>query len=66
MGGSAEIYVLMPLRNAERNALIEILFGEALGRGIHYANQFVIFAVFFVEQRSRMLGVESWKQLPIA
>src|ERR1700675_4978700 len=32
----AEIHVLMPLRDAERNALVQVVFREVLGGGIHH------------------------------
>ena len=41
------------------NALVELIFAEALGRGVHDADQLVVFAVFFVEQRGRVLGIEA-------
>src|SRR5579863_3064288 len=46
----AEIHVLVPLRNAERNARVELLFAHALGRGVHDTNQFVVVAMFFIKQ----------------
>ena len=51
--------MLMPLRHAQRDALVQFIFGEALGRGVHHADEFVVVAVLFIEQRSRMLGIES-------
>ena len=57
-GRAAEIHVLMPLRDAQGNALVQIVFGETLGSRVHHAHELVAVAVFFVEQRSRMLGVE--------
>src|SRR5271170_137573 len=38
-GRLAVIHMLMPLRDAERNALVQILFGETLGSGIHHAHK---------------------------
>ena len=56
--------MLVPLRDAERNALVELIFAEALGRGVHHANQFVVVAMFFIEQRRGMLGIEIESALP--
>src|ERR1700734_3103336 len=55
----AEVHVLMPLRDAERNALVELIFGETLGRGVHYADQLVVVAVFLIEQGRGMFGIET-------
>src|SRR4029077_320212 len=55
----AEVHVLVPLRDAEWNALVQLILAEALGRGVHYANQFVIVAMLFIEQRRRMFGIET-------
>src|SRR3974390_1070868 len=57
-GGRAEIHVLMPLRDAERNALVEIIFGKTFRCGIHDADEGVTVTVFLVKQRRRMLRVE--------
>src|SRR5450432_907139 len=54
----AEVYVLVPLRHAEWDAFVELLFAEALGRCVHHADEFVVVAVLFVEQRCGMLGIE--------
>src|ERR1700751_6416712 len=54
----AEIYMLVPLRHAQRNALVELIFAETLGRGIHHSDQFVIVAMFLVEQRGGMFRIE--------
>ena len=56
---NAEIHVLMPLRHAKRDALVELIFREPLGRGIHHADELVVLAVLFVEQRRRMVGIET-------
>jgi len=55
----AEINVLVPLCNAQRNAFVELIFGEALGRCVHYSDQFVIVTVLFIQQRRRMIGIET-------
>ena len=49
----------MPLRDAQRNALVEFVFVKALGRGVHHADQLVVVAVLFVEQRRGMLGIKT-------
>src|SRR5579863_181272 len=54
-----EIHVLVPLGDAEWNALVEFILPEPLGRSVHYANQFVIVPVLFVEQRGGMFGIEA-------
>src|ERR1700676_1605770 len=54
-----EIHVLVPLRHAERDALVELIFGKTLGRRVHHADELVVVAVFFVEQGRGMLWVES-------
>src|SRR5882672_10069677 len=48
--GCAEIYMLVPLRDAQRNALIEVVFRQTLGCRVHHANQLVAVAFFFVQQ----------------
>src|ERR1700727_2599755 len=58
-GSGAEIYVLVPLRDAERNASVEVFFGKALGRGVHCADEFVIVTVLFIEQRGGVFGIEA-------
>src|SRR5580658_4289809 len=58
-GCCTEIHVLMPLRNAERNALVQFILAETLGRGVHHANQFVIVTMLLIEQRGRMLGIKT-------
>src|SRR5260370_8306232 len=39
LGSGAEIHVLMPLRDAERNALVQVVFLEVLGGGILHARE---------------------------
>src|SRR5580700_10293213 len=58
-GRGAEIHVLVPLRDAERDALIEFVFAHALGSGVHYTDQFVVIVVLFIKQRRRVLGIET-------
>lgn len=55
-GSKAEIDVFVPAGDAERDALIELIFGEALGRGVHDADELVAAADFFVEERSGARG----------
>src|SRR5690349_8046599 len=52
--GHTKIHMLVPLRHAEWNALVQVVFAEALGSGIHRADQRVVVAVFFIEQGSGM------------
>ena len=47
---NAQVHMRMPLGNAQRDALIELLFGKNLGRGIHHADQLVAIAMLFVQQ----------------
>jgi len=44
--GAAEIHVLMPLRDAQRNAPIQIVFGESSRSRIHHADEAIAVAVF--------------------
>lgn len=46
----AEIDVLVPAGDAQRNALVELIFGIVLGRGVHGADELVAVADFFVEE----------------
>jgi len=48
--GRAEIHVLMPLRDAQRNAPIQIVFGESSRSRIHHADEAIAVAVFLIEQ----------------
>src|SRR5207302_9495899 len=52
----AEIHVPMPLRDAERNTLVQVVFGETLGSRVHHTRQPVVVAMSLVEQRLRMVG----------
>src|ERR1700688_3878128 len=54
-----EIHMLVPLRDAKRNAFVQLIFTETLGGSVHGANQFIVVAAFFVQQRGRVLGVET-------
>src|ERR1700676_538592 len=58
-GRGAEIHMLMPLCNAEGNALVELIFSHALGRGLHHADKLVVVAMFFIQQRGWMPGIET-------
>jgi hypothetical protein len=40
----------MPLRDAQRNALVKIIPGRFLGRGVHHPNQLVVNALLLVKQ----------------
>ena len=51
-GRHAEVRVQMPGRYAQRDALVELLFGGALGHGVHRAHQFVARRSFLVQQGS--------------
>ena len=51
--------MLVPLSHAERNAFVQLIFGEALWRGVHHADKFVIVTVFLVAKRSWVLRMES-------
>ena len=48
----------MPHGNAQRNAGVELLFGGALGHGVHGADEFVAVGSFLVEQGSRARCIE--------
>src|SRR5579872_3598922 len=60
----AEIHMLVPLRDAQRNSLVEFVFGKALRRGVHDADEFVIVAMLFIKKRGGMLGVEGGSGFP--
>lgn len=62
-GRSTEVHVLVPLRNPEWNALVELLFRQTLGRGIHHADQLVVVALLCIEQGRGVLGIETEKKL---
>jgi len=57
--GHAEIGVQVPHGNAKRNASVELIFGGALGHGVHGADEFIAGGGFFVEKGSGARGVES-------
>src|SRR3984893_14310451 len=48
----AHVDMGVPLRDAQRNSLIEFIPVGVLGRGVHHADQLVIVPVLLVEQRS--------------
>ncbi len=48
----------MPASDAQRNAGVELVFGEAARSGIHGANELVAVADFFVKKRSGASGIE--------
>jgi hypothetical protein len=54
----AEIGVEVPHGDAERDAGVELIFGGALGHGVHGADEFVAGGGFFVEKRSGARGIE--------
>ena len=64
-GRLAHIHMLVPLRHAERDALIELLLTKAYWRGVHGADQLVIVSMLFIEKR-RWLGGSKRKASPIA
>src|SRR5260370_3020169 len=51
LGSGAQIHLLMPLLDAERNALVQLVFRPVLGGGIHHARQPVVIATLLIEQR---------------
>src|SRR5947199_9723477 len=53
----------MPLRNAERNPLIEFIPVGIFWRRVHDADQLVFIASFFVEKRGRMFRIEAHPRL---
>src|ERR1700688_3487568 len=53
----AEIHMLVPLRDAKRNAFVQLIFSETLGGSVHGANQFIVIAAFFVQPRGWVVGV---------
>ena len=46
----AEIDMFMPAGDAEREALVDLVFGVALGRGVHGADELVAIADFFIAE----------------
>jgi len=57
--GHAEIGVQMPHGDAERDAGVELVFGGALGHGVHGADELIASGGLFVEKRSGASGIES-------
>jgi hypothetical protein len=55
----AHVHVLLPLGYAKGNALVELLLAEADGRSVHGADQRVIAAMFFIQERGRLGGIEA-------
>src|SRR5882672_7985570 len=64
LGRHAEIRVQMPHGDAQRNAGVELLFGRALGHGVHGADELVAIGSFLVKQgsRARRIERESFKE----
>src|SRR6059036_424099 len=56
--GGIEIRVQMPHGHAQRNAGVKLLFGGALGHGVHGADEFIAVGSFFVEQGGRARSIE--------
>jgi hypothetical protein len=54
----AEIHVFVPASDTERDALVELIVGVALGRGVHGADELVAVADFFIKKRSGARGIE--------
>ncbi len=54
----AEIGVQMPHSDAKRDAGVELVFGGALGHGVHGADKFVASCSFSVEQGSGACGIK--------
>src|SRR5579862_4344403 len=46
----AKVNMLVPLREAQGNSRVELIFGQALGSGVHNADEFVILSMLFIEQ----------------
>src|SRR5215468_163966 len=55
----AEVHMLVPLGDAQRNTLIELILTKALRSRVHHPNQLVALALLLVQQRRRMLGIET-------
>ena len=58
LGRHTEIRVQMPHGDAQRNAGVELLFGGALGHGVHGADEFIAVRSFLIEQGSRARSIE--------
>ena len=54
----AEICVQVPHGDAKRDAGVQLVFGGALGHGVHRADKLITGGGFFVEQGSRARGIE--------
>src|SRR5690348_7773839 len=54
----AEICMQVPHGDAQRHAGIELVFGGALGHGVHRADKLIARGGFLVEQGSRARGIE--------
>ena len=59
LGWLAHIHMLVPLRHAERNSLVELLLTEAHRRGVHGADQLVVVSVLFIQQRCWLGGIKA-------
>src|SRR5271169_3598361 len=57
-GRLAEIDVLVPTRDAERNPLVDILLGSAHPGRVHHSYELISVGSFLVKQRSRFEGVK--------
>src|SRR3982074_3815417 len=51
--------MLMPLRHAEGNSLIELLLAEGYWRGIHGADQLVVLSLFLRQQGCWLSGIKA-------
>src|SRR5215471_16175029 len=57
--GFAEVDVLMPVRDAERDALVQLILRSVDAVGVHGADELVsTVSRFLVEQRGRLEGIE--------
>src|SRR2546423_4189857 len=58
--GDAPVDVLMPPRDGEGNARVELVVAEPLGRGVHRAHQHELpVGLLRVEERRRPRGIEA-------
>jgi len=54
---NTEIYMLVPLRDAEWDALVKLIFRVAFGRGVRDPDELVVVAMLFIEQRIGCSGL---------
>ena len=57
----AFVHMLVPLRDAERNPLVEFIFAEAPRRRVHHTNQLAIILLLLIERAVGWSGLKRSK-----